>query len=450
MNDRAMLEVTMTHDRRHKRKNLNRGRVAVAATISLSYFGALAATGDVNISKLEQAAVMGDISKEIELAGDYFVGRGVPQDAKMAAFWYEKAAKSGDPGAENEIGFFYQTGTGVPTDLGRALHWYQLSAASDYALAKVNLGVMYARGIGVAKNESLGVQFFKEAAALGSGVSNTYLGDMYYLGIGVKQDKAAGEAWYAKGVKMHDPLAEFNMGSLLTMSHDHPKNLPQGAKLLRQSAGAGYVPAMHALGLLLTNHPELTDSRQEARTLLEAAAGAGSWKSSVVLGILARDRVRQSASSGYVPAMHSLGLLLTNHLELADSRDEARPLLEIAAAAGCWKSSVVLGTIARDGHGESGGAESAFYHFQVAVLQGGEEAKRLLSNDLHALEMQLKDEKRSSLKSDADAWYSKHHAVFEFVFQDSDSDSAKWSSASSLAALSHGIHEGIIHPVPPS
>ena len=75
-----------------------------------------------------------------------------------------------------------------------------------------------------------------------------------------------------------------------------------------------------------------------------------------------------------------LGLLLVNHPDLAKSPQEARFSLEFASNAGFWKSSVVLGVLARDWKGTAADLEAAYYHFQVAALQGGEAAKRLLLN----------------------------------------------------------------------
>jgi hypothetical protein len=248
---------------------------------------------------------------------------------------------------------------------------------------------MYAWGVGTTKDELLGAQLFREAAAKGNGVAATYLGDIYYFGMGVKQDKAAGEAWYAKGVKMHDPMAEYDMGSLLTLSRDHQQNLSQGTKLLRQSAHAGFVPAMHALGLLLTTHPELANSRQEARPLLETAANAGSWKSSVILGVLARDGV-----------------------------------------------------------GDSPGLESAYYHFQIAILQGGEPARLLLAKDLDALSGKLEEEKRNELTSDAKSWFSQHKTAVEFVYK--DPVHAKRFPGTALTPPPESVHAGMLLPMPSS
>ena len=66
-------------------------------------------------------------------------------------------------------------------------------------------------------------------------------------------------------------------------------NIPEEDRLLRLSAEGGYLPGIHALGLLLVNHPDLPQAPQEATNLLLLAAGAGSWQSSTLLGVLARD-----------------------------------------------------------------------------------------------------------------------------------------------------------------
>ena len=74
---------------------------------------------------------------------------------------------------------------------------------------------------------------------------------------------------------------------------DHPHDLPRRPSCCVRPRDAGYVPAMHSLGLLLVNHPELKPDPRKAGALLEAAANAGSWKSSIVLGILGARRARR-------------------------------------------------------------------------------------------------------------------------------------------------------------
>jgi uncharacterized protein len=317
------------------------------------------AGGAVDVSQVRKLAEKGSIDDEIALAGDYFAGKGVTQDSKMAAYWYEKAAGHGNPAAQNQIGYFYQAGIGVPQDSERAFHWYQLAAASGFARAKVNLAIIYLFGVGTRKNSNLAVQLLTHAFEEGNGTAATYLGLLSYFGMTGKEDKIAAERWFESGLKLHDPLAAFNLGSLYSVTADHPRDLSKAADLLQQSADAGYVPAMHSLGLLLINNPSLPQDVQQSRTLLETAANAGSWKSSVVLGILARD----------------------GHVGRVDDK-------------------------------------AAYYHFRVAVLQGGEAANRLVKRDTDILGAKIGTEDRRVADAAANTWFVHHSLTLAFVYRD--------------------------------
>jgi uncharacterized protein len=296
------------------------------------------------------------VDQQIKLAGDYLAGRGVAQDPKLAAYWYEKAAGSGDPHAELQIGYLYEAGYGVTKDPARAAHWYQLAASGGLVRAKVNLAMAYLWGTGVPTNEKLALKLLSEAASNGSGLAACYLGDFYAFGIGVPKDQATAEQWYRKGVSLHDPLAEFDLGTLLIDGTNRTHDLSAAATLFRESVAAGYVPAMHSLGLLLIRNPDLARSSSEATNLLNEAANAGNWRSSMLLGVLARD-------GGGVPMDDGV----------------------------------------------------AYYHFRVAVLQHGDEAAKLLAADLRKLSTKLGPDRTRTLDAQADAWYQQHHFVLEFV-----------------------------------
>jgi TPR repeat protein len=328
----------------------------LAVAFSLTFFNPLISAEDRKISDLEAKAERGFVQSQIELARAYYAGYGVMQDLKKAAYWYQKAAENGDPVAQNEIGFLYQKGAGVPADSARAMHWYQLSAASGLLRAKVNVGVMYLWGSGVRKDPALAAQFFRDAANRGNGAAATYLGTMYYFGIGLDRDRATAEHWFATGAKLRDPVAARDLGSLYLGMDGHFRNVGKAATLLRKSANGGYISAMEILGALLINHPELAKSPQEARLLLESASNVGSWRSSAVLGILARD-----------------------------------------------------------GNGKVANPEAAYYDFQLAVLQGGDPAQRLLTNDLNALSEKLTDERRTAITSSANTWFQQHHLATAFL-----------------------------------
>ena len=75
-----------------------------------------------------KAAEQGHSDAQVQLATQYFLGRGAPKDWKLAAKWYEAAAERGDPGAQYIIASFYEHGDGVPQDLNKALAWYVQAA----------------------------------------------------------------------------------------------------------------------------------------------------------------------------------------------------------------------------------------------------------------------------------------------------------------------------------
>lgn len=324
--------------------------------------------------------------RDIKLGNDYLSGHGVSKDEKQAAYWYEKAAETGDPWAQKQIGFFYQAGIGVPADPSRAVRWYQLAVSGGLVSAKTNLGVAYLWGSGVAQDVPLAAQLFRQAAEKGDGPAATYLGNLYYFGRGVPQDKAAGEHWYQVGAKAHDPVAEFNE-ALLNSIEDHPHDFAKAAEWLRKSTAGGYVPAMHSLALLLEAHPELAKSNREALKLFEEASGYGQWKSSASLGILYREGKSIPADPG-----------------------------------------------------------TAYYYFKLAMLQGPDERSRnSLANMLQKLSAEMGAEQSAKPDLAAEAWYQQHHEKVEFLL------SRDRDLAPGLAILSpaEGTHAGQITAAPP-
>jgi len=311
---------------------------------------------DPDIPKIQAGAERGSIAEEIRLGAAYLAGRGVPRDAKQAAYWYEKAANSGDPGAQLEVGYFYQAGIGVDRNPSRAAQWFERSASSGLTSAKVNLGVAYVWGLGVRKDPEFGAQLFKEAAKRGDGAGACYLGDMYYFGVGLPRDVGEGKHWFEVGSKLHNPMAKFNLAMMLLGQTNHSRDR-EAIRLLHESSQAGYVKAKHQLGLLMVRYPILAETPGEAVSILDEAAADGSWKSSVVLGILARD-----GTSG-----------------LAQDR------------------------------------KKAYYHFKVAALQGGDSAEQLVANDLRKLQSAMTNSEILSLDSEAAAWVSKHSYPLQFA-----------------------------------
>ena len=241
------------------------------------------------VADLQTKAARGYVKQELELAADYFAGRGVPKDLTQSAYWYRKAADQGNPAAQVYLGYMYTVGMGVPQDRTEAIRWYRRAASAGNAEAEVNLAALYLRGDGIKQDIQEALRLLKSAADKRDGRADAYLGLASYMGLGGAVDHTAAEAWFRIGAKQHDPEAEFLLASFDANEPGRVPDLANEAKLLRLSAADGYVPAMHGAGLLLVNHPDLAQHPQEATNLLLSAAYAGDWQSSAALGMLARD-----------------------------------------------------------------------------------------------------------------------------------------------------------------
>jgi TPR repeat protein len=342
-----------------------------------------------DIPRIQAGAANGSIEDETRLGAAYLLGSGVAQDEKLAAYWYEKAANAGDPVAQKQIGYLYEVGVGVPRDPERAVRWFERSVAGGYVNAKVDLGVAYMWGLGVRKDLELSAQFFREAATKGDGLGACYLGDMYYFGNGVGKDLQAAQHWYEVGAKLHDPMSQYRLGVILSTDRGNIPELKKAAQYFRESVGAGYVPAMHALGLLLVRVPALTLPQDQPVALLKEASEAGSWKASLILGVLSRD-----------------------------------------------------------GRGVPADRKAAYYQIVLAKLQGGDATTALVATDLQILGDALGASQAQKIESEASAWYQKHHIPLEFVYRDGDN----WKKSPLLAIeySESGVHAGRIVTRPPS
>jgi uncharacterized protein len=314
-----------------------------------------------DIPRIQAGAASGSIEDEIKLGSAYMAGNGVVQDEKLAAYWYEKAANSGDPIAQKQIGYLYEVGVGVPRDPQRAMRWFERSVAGGYVAAKVDLGVAYMWGLGVKKDLDLSAQFFQEAATKGDGLGACYLGDMYYSGTGVAKSEAVAQHWYEIGSKLHDPMSEYRLGVIHSTDRSNIPELKKAMQLYRESAAAGYVPAMYALGLLLVRVPELTSPQDKPVELLKEASESGSWRASLILGVLYRD-----------------------------------------------------------GKGVPADRRTAYYHFVLEKLQGGEKSSALVATDLQILGGELGAMQAKATEEEASAWFKQHRIPLEFVYKDGD------------------------------
>lgn len=356
--------------------------LVVGAFVSVACGSAVARAAEPDIPRIQADAERGSVQQEIQLAAAYLFGRGVVRDEKQAAYWYEKAANSGDPGAQQQIGYFYQAGIGVERNPARGAEWFERAIAGGLISAKVNLGVAYMWGLGLRKDPEFAVQLFREAAKKGNGTAACYLGDSYYFGVGVAKDAPKAMHWFEVGAKLHDPRARYNLA----------------IELLRKT-------------------------------------GRGDNERAIKL-------LRESAEGGYVPAKHQLALQIIRNSDPASPSHEALDLLQEASSEGFWKSTLVLGILDRDGRGVAKDKEAAYYHFRAAELQGGENAARLLANDMRILTSELGESKLQALNEKAAAWVKNHDRPLEYAYM--PGTKTKDLPAFVLANPEEGNHSGML------
>ncbi len=292
------------------------------------------------------------VADELRRAEQYQFGKGVAKDMAQSLYWYRKAADHGDPSAQVQLGYFYYKGIGVARDPVESARWFARAIGSGSPTAKLNLAVLYLRGAGVPRDPELAMNFLDELARKGDTRAEAYLGIMYQNGFGAPQDQSVAEKWFLKAARGNGPEGLFGMGVLYSTSPNHEHDFRKAVEFLRRSAEAGYVPAMHSLGILLLDHPE-------------------------------------------IPQRHS---------------GEALSMLTRAAEAGSWRASAALGLLFRDGRGVSRDAGESLRWLTIAVLQGGPEAEASLERQLSRSREMLTADEQSRMAQSAQSWLAGHPA----------------------------------------
>ena len=124
----------------------------------------------------------GEAETQHRLGDLYYLGKGRPKDAGMAAMWYRKAAEQGHARAQASLGSLCRRGDGVPKNAGQAARWYRRAAEQGHARAQYNLGLLYDRGDGVPKNAGQAATWYRRAAAQGHAKAQQNLAAMYDRG----------------------------------------------------------------------------------------------------------------------------------------------------------------------------------------------------------------------------------------------------------------------------
>ncbi len=135
------------------------------------------------VESLRKAADQGDAEAQLELAGLYEAGNGVPKNTEEAAKWFRKAwesyhrdAEQGDPKKQMFLGLWYAQGLfGQEQNDAEAVKWIRMSADQGYMESQDTLGLFYHLGKHVEKDWAEAAKWYRLAAAQGSESAQRHL-----------------------------------------------------------------------------------------------------------------------------------------------------------------------------------------------------------------------------------------------------------------------------------
>jgi len=165
-----------------------------------------------------EAAKLGNVKAQFELAVLYRDGVGTQKNPVKAAQWMLKAADQGVTDAQLELGVMYDRGEGVKKDEVKAVHWLTKAASQGSDLAQYNLGLRYRTDLWGLADASSGtphftpddktaLHWFCKAAKQGYAPAQFQVGDAYMQGRGIAVDYAQTRLWFRMAAAQGDDKA---------------------------------------------------------------------------------------------------------------------------------------------------------------------------------------------------------------------------------------------------
>jgi TPR repeat protein len=191
--------------RRWQRSLERRGRSAAvreAAAAALRRLGdpdAPAPDRDAaTLETLRERAGRGELDAAFELACAHRHGCGQDDVRNLgeAVRWFQLAAEGGHAEAQVELAGLYESGIGVPPDAVQATHWYGRAAALGHAVAQCRFGIRLGDGAGIARDRRQMVHWLMQAARQRHGEALHHLGRVHAGGLGVRRDPVAAQALF--------------------------------------------------------------------------------------------------------------------------------------------------------------------------------------------------------------------------------------------------------------
>lgn len=148
---------------------------------------------------LSALAENGHAPSQFRLGTLYRLGLGVPRNARLAVYWFDKAARQDDVGGQYWLAESYRRGEGVPVAPELAFDWFHRLAERGYAPAQYQVALAYAEGRGGVRDEAAAIVWLQRASAGGYTDAARRLAQAYRNGeLGLPRDPEQAAVWERK------------------------------------------------------------------------------------------------------------------------------------------------------------------------------------------------------------------------------------------------------------
>lgn len=226
-------------------------------------------SNQIAVDWLDKAAVQGDTKALITLSSLYQSGKVFRKDLARAFEYQLKAAEGGDPSAQLEVATDYYYGRGVAKNFSASVKWLERvvnntsASAREIAWAQGMLGEVYSQGIGV--QENFVVAYAWTNLALANGLNDADVIKLFETQRRTIEKKLTGDqlneaqqlsANWKQGQPMQVVAAqESSQSETSSAKRDVPSS-----SLKKASAGSAIV--ISSQGKLLTNHHVVNECKE--------------------------------------------------------------------------------------------------------------------------------------------------------------------------------------------
>jgi hypothetical protein len=155
-----------------------------------------------HVELIEELAAKGIAPAMMEVCQRFF-DKGTYDNVEKVIGYLEDLAQKGVSRAMLLLGIIYYTGKGVPQNYKEAAKWYEMAAEGLDSYGLCNLGYCYFYGRDMDVNFKRAYDCFSLSAYMRNPNAMYKLGDMFYYGNHVAEDKDAAYYWYREA---HDNL----------------------------------------------------------------------------------------------------------------------------------------------------------------------------------------------------------------------------------------------------